>query len=189
MFFNLLLKKYLFVLILLCHSTGTWAQLNGYKTFQPVDKIDFSFVDEKGISHKISDYKGKIVVLNFWATWCPPCVAEMPSLNNLAGTFPSQELVVLTLCKEKKLQEDAKKLFINKNLKNLTLYFDDEGAGAKAMIIKGLPTTFVLDRSGYLIGKLQGATEWEFVLAFLSINVGRIGASNENSAVVYGLCL
>jgi thiol-disulfide isomerase/thioredoxin len=151
----------LLIITSLTFSSVALAQLSGYQSMQPKEQIDFTFTDAEGKSHKISDYRGKIVVLNFWATWCAPCVAEMPSLNNLAETFPSDEVAVLTLCKEKKLLEDAKQLFTNRNLKSLPLYFDENAEGVTALGVKGLPTTFILNREGYLIGKLQGGTEWD----------------------------
>jgi thiol-disulfide isomerase/thioredoxin len=149
------------VFSLLCNLPLARAQLSGYQALQPDEKIDFQFTDAEGQPHRISDFKGKIVVLNFWAPWCPPCVMEMPSLNNLAETFPKEEVAVLTLCREKKHLQEAKEIFAHKNLKNLPLYFDEYEEGVRLLKVKGLPTTFILNRDGYLIGKLQGATEWD----------------------------
>lgn len=159
MFFHRLIKAVLLALTIFSHSAI--AQLNGYQTIQPVEQIDFVFTDAEGKTHKVSDYRGKIVILNFWATWCGPCVAEMPSLNNLAETFPSEEVAILTICKERKLLPDAQQLFKNRNLKSLPLFFDENSEGITKMGVKGLPTTFILNREGYLIGKLQGGTEWD----------------------------
>lgn len=155
------LKKILVSLLLGLWCSTASAQLNSYQTLQPDQPINFTFVDENGKDHKISEYRGKIVIINFWATWCPPCVTEMPSLKNLADTFPKDDVAVVTLCKEMKLLDDAKKLFENQKINNLPLYFDEKGEGAALFKVKGLPSTYILDRQGHLIGKLQGGTEWD----------------------------
>ena len=155
------LKKIVVVLLIGLWCTAASAQLNSYQTIQPDQPIDFTFVDANGKDHKISEYRGKIVLVNFWATWCPPCVTEMPSLKNLADTFPQEDVAVITLCKEMKLLNDAKKLFENLKINNLPLFFDEKGEGAALFKVKGLPSTYVLDRQGHLIGKLQGGTEWD----------------------------
>ncbi len=161
MFLKRTLSVVLLILSIQSYFQSSQAQLSSYQSVQPAEKIDFEFTDPDGKNHKISDFKGKIIILNFWATWCPPCVAEMPSLNNLAETFPDQELVIIPLCQDIKLLEDAKRLYDNKKLSKLHLYFDKNSQGVKSLGVKGLPTTFILDRDGYLIGKLQGGTEWD----------------------------
>lgn len=155
------LKKIVVSLLISLWCSAAFAQLNSYQTIQPDQPIDFTFVDEHGKDHKISEYRGKIVLINFWATWCPPCVAEMPSLKNLADTFPKENVVIITLCKELKLLNDAKKLYENFKINNLPLFFDEKGEGAALFKVKGLPSTYILDRQGHLIGKLQGGTEWD----------------------------
>ena len=137
------------------------AQLGRYKTMPGTEKINFKVKDVEGQTHKISDFKGKIVLVNFWATWCPPCVAEMPSLHNLAETFPETEFVILAVCKDMKEKDLAKRMFEDKYGKSMTLLFDDTEAGAELLGVKGLPSSYILDRDGYLIGQLTGATVWD----------------------------
>lgn len=154
---------YLFLtLALLLTPQMSQAQLMRYKASVPEEIIDFNVEDAQGKVHRISDFKGRIVVLNFWATWCPPCVKEMPSLNNLAQAFPGNDLVVLAVCKDPRNKESALKLFSHYDQKQFPLFFEsatpDNGS---SLNIKGLPTTMVLDRKGYLVGTLTGGTEWD----------------------------
>lgn len=152
-----------FVALWLAMGLGTAnAQLLRYKTVDPTQVIDFTMQDADGKMHRISDYKGKIVVINFWATWCPPCVKEMPSLNNLAQSFPEDHFVVIAVCKDPQNKEAALKLFSSYDQKRLPLFFEHKDEGSShALGIKGLPTTYVLDRKGYLVGQMTGGTEWD----------------------------
>ena len=150
------------VLAIALICTHANAQLLRYKT-HPADRmIDFVVEDADGKNHKISDFKGRIVVLNFWATWCPPCVREMPSLDNLAKSFDAKDVVVVAVCKDPIHKETAKKLVSGFDKDRFQLFFETSGEGSTSSEkLQGLPTTYILDRKGYLIGSLTGGTEWD----------------------------
>jgi hypothetical protein len=89
-------------------------------------------------------------------------VKEMPSLNNLAQSFPEDQFVVIAVCKDPQNKEAALKLFSSYDQKRLPLFFEHKDEGSShALGIKGLPTTYVLDRKGYLVGQMTGGTEWD----------------------------
>lgn len=158
-----LLKRLLLIcfFVVVGHSEG-YAQLSRYQPMKPEKKIDFTVTDTEGNSRQISEFRGRIVMINFWASWCPPCVRELPSLKNLAETFPQEEFIILAVSKDQKDKQNvAKKLFPESTLSIMPLFFDDNNEGSELLEVKGLPTTVVLDRKGRLIGRLSGATIWD----------------------------
>lgn len=122
---------------------------------------DTPFALPDGTAAKLSDWRGKIVVLNFWATWCAPCVKELPALDNLAGALPAETHVVLALSNDR---GGAKKVppFLKKvGVKNLAPHLDLKSALGRAFGMRGLPTTYIIDRDGQVFAKLEGAAEWD----------------------------
>jgi thiol-disulfide isomerase/thioredoxin len=109
---------------------------------------------------KLSDLKGKVVLLNFWATWCPPCREEIPSmmkLNSLMTGKPFQMVAV-------SIDEGgvpAIESFFKTSGQTLPAYTDPDGRGAKAYGITGVPETFVIDRNGVLVKKIIGGLAWD----------------------------
>jgi thiol-disulfide isomerase/thioredoxin len=114
-----------------------------------------------GKASSLADYKGRVAVVNFWATWCAPCVKEMPSLERLHAKLAPGQATVLALSQDLRgwpvIAPFAEKIA----LKTLPVYFDPEGAGARAMGVTVLPTTVILDREGRMAGYLVGAAEWD----------------------------
>jgi peroxiredoxin len=121
---------------------------------------DFTLNDVHGIKVSLSGLKGNVVILNFWATWCGPCKAEMPSLNNLYVEFKNKGLVVLAIsvdATEKPVLSfiSEKKLALPVLMdKSKEVYFD-------SYAVMGLPATFIIDRRGVLIEKIMGEQEWD----------------------------
>ncbi len=121
---------------------------------------DFTLADVHGKNVSLSEFRGKVVILNFWATWCGPCEAEMPYLNNLYKEFTSKGLVVIAISVDPK-ETSVLSFITEKKLafpvlldKNKEVYFD-------SYAVMGLPTTFIIDRSGVLVEKIMGEQEWD----------------------------
>ena len=143
----------IFLFIYLIGSPG-FAQMPGSKA------PDFTLNDISGNKVSLFTFNGNVVILNFWATWCGPCKAEMPSLNNLylelrnkgldvvAISIDATEKPVLSFVSQKKL---AFPVLMDKNKE---VYFDSYAG-------MGLPETFIIDRKGILIEKLMGEQEWD----------------------------
>lgn len=108
---------------------------------------------------KLSQYRGKVVILNFWATWCPPCRAEMPSMEKLYRMFPNGELVMLAV----NVEEDGAKTvpaFLAGNPHSFPILFDQ---GAKAQRTYGVfrfPESFIIGPDGQVVDKVVGAIDW-----------------------------
>ena len=119
---------------------------------------DFSLKDLNGKSLKLSDYRGKIVILNFWAVWCKYCKIEMPDLNELNKVITKDNDVVL-LAIDVKESITIVKSYLDSNNISLNVLMDNEGAVAQNYGITGYPTTFVVNRDGSVYTKIPGATD------------------------------
>jgi thiol-disulfide isomerase/thioredoxin len=119
------------------------------------------FVDLAGKTHHLSEFKGKVVVMNLWATWCAPCKKEMPTLAALQRRFGALPIVIAPVSIDSKGALDKAKAFIAEN-KPLPFFHDDEGALSPALrpVVEGYPTTFIYDRKGRLYGVIQGEADW-----------------------------
>lgn len=124
-------------------------------------KVNFSLSDLTGERWKLSEHKGKVVVVNFWATWCPPCRAEMPDLEALSKEFGPKGLVVLAITQEK---QEVVKPFIEKHGYSFPILLDTDGRVNKAYKIGGIPNTFVYNRQGELVATgIDGRTRRQFL--------------------------
>ena len=121
--------------------------------------VEIQLKDVFGNSVRLSDYRGKIVFLNFWATWCPTCVIEMPSKEKLHRRLKDKEFVMVAI----NLQETPARVksFFNKLELSFTSLLDSSGEVGAGFAVNALPTTFVLDKNGRIIGKALGPREWD----------------------------
>ena len=113
-----------------------------------------------GAEMTLADFRGRVVLLNFWATWCAPCVREMPSLDRLQAALGPEGLTVVAVSEDRQ-RERAASFLVEHDLDNLELYHDPRGKLARTMKLRGLPATFLLDRSGRILGSLHGPAEWD----------------------------
>lgn len=128
---------------------------------QPV--TDAPFLDMQDAEGRLSDYRGRVVVLNFWATWCAPCVVEMPYLDALEGRYGSDDFEVVTISMDRRIEEPLA-FFEERALENLNFYFDPGMSiafGVMGSANRGLPLTILYDRNGFEIGRLAGEAEWD----------------------------
>ncbi len=128
-------------------------------TDPPVPPAAASFTDEAGAAHALSDFAGKGVVLNLWATWCVPCVAELPALAELARKTAGGDLVVLPLSSDRGGAEVVRK-FLAAHALALPVWLDPKGDAARAWGARGIPTTLIIDRQGRERGRLEGPVDW-----------------------------
>ena len=126
----------------------------------PKPAIDGSFTDPDGGSHSLSDYRGKVVVLNFWATWCAPCREEMPSLDRLQAGMGGADLAVVTLATGRNSPQGISRFFEEEGLTVLPRYADSDMALARSMAVLGLPVTVILNRDGQEVARLTGGADW-----------------------------
>lgn len=122
------------------------------------------FLDENGNSHTLGEFKGKVLVVNLWATWCPPCIREMPSLGRLAGFYKENDVKIIAISADKK----ADGALAQTKLKELTggalsFYHDPSMTIPSDLQVSGFPTTIIFDRNGKEIARLTATTEWDSV--------------------------
>jgi thiol-disulfide isomerase/thioredoxin len=127
----------------------------------PMAAVDAPFTSETGDQISLADYRGQIVVLNFWATWCAPCRKEMPYLAALADEFGPAGLAVVTVATGPNNARPAmERFFAEIGVDNLPLHTDAQQRFAGAMGVRGLPATIILDRQGRELARLQGDADW-----------------------------
>jgi thiol-disulfide isomerase/thioredoxin len=119
------------------------------------------YVDATGEETTLASFKGKVVILNFWATWCAPCVRELPSLDRLAAILPTEKFAVLALSSDRGGADKAAPFLENLGVKTLQADLDPRSKLALSLGLRGLPTTYVLDKDVMVIAKLQGIAEWD----------------------------
>jgi thiol-disulfide isomerase/thioredoxin len=122
---------------------------------------DFSFTDAEGKPHTLADFAGRGLVINLWATWCPPCVAEMPALDRLAAALARENLAVLPLSSDRGGAAVVHAFYERTRLSTLRIWLDPRGAAARALGARGLPTTVIVDRAGRERARLEGDAAWD----------------------------
>jgi len=114
-----------------------------------------------GETSSIPDYDGRVVLLNFWATWCAPCVREMPSLDRLQAALGEEGLTVLAVSFDRKGAEVVQPFMEKLGLKDLQIVLDPKGNVMRQFMVGGLPTTYLIDREGRMVGGIEGPVEWD----------------------------
>ena len=125
----------------------------------PVEVPDAVLLDATDGEHALADYKGKWVVLNFWATWCAPCRREMPSLERLQAAMP--EIAVVPVATGRNAVEGIQRFFDEAGVTTLPILRDPTSDLAHAMGIMGLPVTVILNPEGQEVARLIGDAEWD----------------------------
>ena len=118
------------------------------------------FFDTGGKELTLNDFKGRLTLVNFWATWCAPCRKEMPSLEVLSNQIGGDTFQVVTIATMRSSEEAVKKFFNDNNIIDLPNFRDPKGYLARASGVAALPLTILLDRNGNEISRLIGDADW-----------------------------
>jgi len=121
----------------------------------------FKFQDADGKERTLADWRGKVVLLNLWATWCLPCRKEMPSLDRLQAAVGSDKFEVVAISVDRKGLEASRKFLAETEVKQLGLYVDASARLMSELKAVGLPATLLIDSEGREIGRLLGPAEWD----------------------------
>lgn len=134
---------------------------------KPIASI--AFEDDQGRPRSLTEFKGKIVLLNIWATWCGPCRREMPSLDRLQGLLGGADFEVIALSIDRAGLEAVRKFYADVGLRNLAIHIDSSGKATRELATVGVPATLLIDRGGRELGRLVGPAEWDEpdIVAFL----------------------
>jgi peroxiredoxin len=148
------------VVVVLAFGYVQLAENKGYALKKGTETPDFRLPSLTGEEVDLASHRGRVVLLNFWATWCPPCVAEMPSLERLHRALGPEGLTVLTISADED-EEDLREFVARYDL-SLPVLLDPGGrTAAAAYRTTGYPETFLLDRQGRLIRHYVGPAEWD----------------------------
>jgi len=127
---------------------------------QPRPAPAISLADTSGHSVELSELQGKLVIVNLWATWCGPCLREMPSLERLQSRL-GERVAVLAVSEDRGGNKTVEPFVAKLGLKSVKIYIDPKSEVGHALGVRGLPTSFVIDREGKVRGRVEGAAEWD----------------------------
>jgi thiol-disulfide isomerase/thioredoxin len=120
-----------------------------------------AFQDATGRERSLADWRGKVVLLNLWATWCVPCRKEMPALDRLQAEMGSDRFEVVAVSVDRSGVQGARKFLDETKVGRLALYADPSARLAATLRAVGLPATLLIDAEGREVGRLLGPAEWE----------------------------
>ena len=121
---------------------------------------NLAFLDSKQEIVELNNYKGKLVMLNFWATWCNPCKEEMPSLDSLKSNKLLDNLEIFPINIGKDNLKKSQKFFRELNIENLEIYFDNPVTLAKELSLRGVPTTIIFNKKGKEFARIIGSIDF-----------------------------
>jgi len=148
-----------FAVLVLGLATAIYFQLGNAKR-AGFPAPDFALPDLSGQVHRLSDFRGKVVFLNVWATWCPPCRMEMPAMETLFRRLKGRDFVMLAVSQD----EDGLKAvgpFVEQHRLTFPVLLDPKGSVSSRYGVTGYPETFVIDREGKVIEHVIGPESWE----------------------------
>ena len=118
-------------------------------------------LDKKDQKISIKDFKGKLLILNFWATWCEPCKEEMPSLDNLQAKLGLSKIKIFAINVGREDRNKINKFFIDLDIKNLETYYDSPSTLAKMFSLRGIPTSILINKDGQEFARVIGSIDFE----------------------------
>ena len=125
---------------------------------EPIKIKELKFQDFNLNEVDLTEKKGNIMILNFWATWCVPCKKEMPSLDELSKNYP--EILVYPINLEKPNQDKTQKFFTDLEISKLNIYFDPKFSLVKSFKMRGVPTSILIDKNGKEFGRVIGEIDF-----------------------------
>ena len=156
--------RFLIIFIFLISSSFA-SEVNDIKNLvinKELKKYDgLTFIDAKNRQFNLSDYQGKLILLNFWATWCAPCKKEMPSLDLLQINKNLKNLKIFPINVGQENTEKASKFFEDLEIKNLELYFDSPITLAKKFGLRGIPTSILINKEGLEFARIIGSIDFK----------------------------
>jgi thiol-disulfide isomerase/thioredoxin len=126
----------------------------------PTPAPEVSIVDLAGDTVSLTDFAGKFVLVNLWATWCEPCLREMPSLDRMQRHL-GDKITVVAISEDRGGNKTVEPFIDKLGLKSFKTYLDPKSGAGRAFKVEGLPTSFLIDREGRVLGRVEGAAEWD----------------------------
>jgi thiol-disulfide isomerase/thioredoxin len=139
----------------------------GFKAVDPPQQMGgLAFRDADGKSVSLADFRGKPVVLNIWATWCAPCVVELPKLDQLQAKAGPDTLAVVAVNVDQKDPAKVRNFLLNRNMDAIKPYLNPEDDLPKTLAIKMIPISILIDRNGYALARADAPVDWFSDYAF-----------------------
>ena len=149
-------------------------QMAAFEAFpRPLDLPQTPFEDRDGDPVSFDDLSGKVLLINFWATWCDPCIEEMPTLVNLQERLGGRDFEVVTVSVDWQGYEVIDAFFAEHGIRDLTAFWDRSGMLPNQLEVIGLPLTILVGRDGEWLGRLDGPAEWNSADAIALINAAK----------------
>lgn len=126
----------------------------------PAALPEFAWTLADGTPQRVADHAGHGLVINLWATWCQPCVAEMPALDRLTRALEGSGVRVLPLSSDRAGAPQVERFYRDRGLQTLPVLLDPRGAASRALGARGIPTTIIVDRDGRERARLEGGADW-----------------------------
>ena len=151
----------IFIFLMLSSFSLEASEIKNLIIYEEPKKYDnLSFLDDKNNELKLNSFKGNVILLNFWATWCAPCKEEMPSLDLLQENNELNNLKIFPINIGKDNMEKASSFFNNLKIRNLNLYFDNPQTLAKKLSLRGIPTTILFNKKGDEFARIVGSIDF-----------------------------
>ena len=119
------------------------------------------FYDKSERQITLDSFQGKVVLVNLWASWCLPCVVELPALDRMQGQLPGDKFRVVAISMDKSSLQEIRGFLNARGVKNLDVYWDKDRQAPLKWRYEGLPTSFLLDRNGAMVKRYDGPYEWD----------------------------
>ena len=151
----------IFIFLMLSSFSLEASEIKNLIIYEEPKKYDnLSFLDDKNNELKLNSFKGNVILLNFWATWCAPCKEEMPSLDLLQENNELNNLKIFPINIGKDNVNKASSFFNNLKIRNLNLYFDNPETLAKKLSLRGIPTTILFNKKGDEFARIVGSIDF-----------------------------
>ena len=161
----LTLKFFITLLVFFIPNALNSKELNDLKNLviyddqKEISEISFKNGEDKNVL--LSEYENKLLILNFWATWCEPCKEEMPSLENLQNNTNFKNLKILPINIGQEDKNSIKKFFLDVKINSFEIFYDSDVKLAKKFSLRGIPTSILINKDGYEFAKIIGSIDFE----------------------------
>ena len=161
----LTLKFFILIAVFFIPNIVNSKELNDLKNLviyddqKKISEISFKNEEDKNVS--LSEYKNKLLILNFWATWCEPCKEEMPSLQNLQNNPNFKNLKILPINIGQEDKNSIRKFFSDVKINSFEIFYDSDVKLAKKFSLRGIPTSILINKDGYEFAKIIGSINFE----------------------------
>ena len=141
------------------NSSANLLALSVFEQPRPLPEIRFQ--DDQGHDLTLAEFRGRVVLLNIWATWCVPCRREMLTLDRLEARLGGKDFLVMALSVDRRGIDAVRGFYREVGVQKLAIYLDPSGEGSRDLSIPGVPTTLLIDREGREVARKMGAAEWD----------------------------